>query len=246
MRQTLQRVTDPNSGQPLLALQQGQMRENRQRPRAAGGRARWLWGSAALLGIFAGGVWGFLHAGTFLVAEDRFRHADVALILSGDPIHRSLAARDLYRQGRVDRILVIPEPPDIAAGELVQLGLLDPSLPSWAERILLASGVPPSKITMLPEPAEGTVAEAVRVRDGLAGSPPQSLVLITSKYASRRARFIFRRVLTAQGARVFSHPTPYDAFSPSRWWSQPRSALYVIMEYQKFVANAVTLALGRP
>ena len=95
------------------------------------------------VGMAAAGLF-FPHAGTFLVASDPITHAEIGLVLSGDPIARSLAARDLYHQGRVDRILVIPEPPNLLDGELVKLGLLDPHLPPWSQRVLVASGVPAS------------------------------------------------------------------------------------------------------
>ncbi|MBI2495606.1 MAG: YdcF family protein [Candidatus Omnitrophica bacterium] len=207
------------------------------------GRVR-LWVVATLLAGVLAGAWAFPRAGSFLVVEDRFSHADIALVLSGDAVHRSLAARDLYRQGRVDRILVIPEPPDPARDELVRLGLLDPAF-VWSERILMASGVPRSKITFLPEPADGTIQEAMRVRAFLKDEPLASLVLITSKFASRRARFIFRRVLHRQVGTVFCSPSPYDAFNPVRWWAHPRQALSVVMEYQKLIANALILVLGK-
>ena len=210
---------------------------------AGQGRAR-VWLVATLLAGILGGAWAFPRAGTFLVVEDQFSHADIALVLSGDAIHRSLAARDLYRQGRVDRILVIPEPVDPAMEELIRLGLIDPALPSWPERILVASGVPRSKITFLPEPVDGTIREAVRVRALLKDKPPSSLVVITSKFASRRAGFIFRHVLRREVGAIFCYPDPSDPFAPSRWWAQPRQALYVVMEYQKLLANALTLALG--
>lgn len=184
----------------------------------------------------------FLRAGQFIVAEDQFAQADAALILSGDPIRRGLAARDLYLQGRIKQILVIPEPPDRVDWELVKLGLEDPTLPPLAERILMASGVPRQKISFLPEPADGTIVEAHLVRRFLEGRPTKRLAVITSKFASRRACFVFRRVL--QTVEIFCSPTPYDSFEPDRWWKQPRNALFVVMEYQKFLANAFTLALG--
>lgn len=204
-----------------------------------------VWVLLALgVSLLAGGWW-FPRAGAFLVVEDPFSHADIALILSGDPVRRSLAARDLYRQGRVGEILVIPDPPDTAREELVALRLVDPNLPSWPERILAASGVPRSDITLLPEPVDGTIREAQRVRAFLKDHPPTSIVIITSKFASRRARFIFRHVLKGTVNEVWCFPSPYDTFRPDRWWTQPRNALFVVMEYQKFLANALTLALGR-
>ena len=199
-------------------------------------------------------IWGIPHAGEFLVVEDRFSRADVGLVLSGLPISRSFAARDLYEAGRIAGIIVIPEPPnkiegelvnDQARQELVELGLVDPTLPQWSERILVATGVPRSRIAMLPEPANGTIVEADRVRAFLQGALPSSLVVITSKSASRRARLIFRHVFKHDHVQVFAYPTPYDPFEPRTWWAQPRNALTVVTEYQKLLANILTLALGR-
>ena len=198
---------------------------------------------AVLLVSILAGVLLLPRAGRFIVAEDQFAHADTALILSGDPIRRALAARDLYLQGRIKQILVIPEPPDRVDEELVNLGLEDPTLPPLSERILMASGVPREKISFLPEPADGTIVEAHLAQRFLNGRPPQRLAVITSKFASRRACFVFRRVLKT--IEIFCSPTPYDSFEPDRWWKQPRNALFVVMEYQKFLANAFTLALGR-
>lgn len=195
-----------------------------------------------LLASIAVAVLLFLRAGRFIVAEDVFTNADTALVLSGDPVRRALAARDLYLQGRVKQILVIPEPPDQVAGELVKLGLADPTLPPVSKRILVASGVPRENISFLPAPADGTIVEAYRVRKFFEGQPPKRMAVITSKFASRRACFIFRWVL--RHVEIFCSPTSYDPFEPDQWWKQPRNALFVVMEYQKFLVNALTLAFG--
>ena len=212
-------------------------------------------GLVAALVAVAAGAWGVREAGRFLVVRDTFDQADVALVLSGLPTSRALAARDLYRAGRVREILVIPEPPHQVEGEgisadalaeLTRLGLVDPNRPQWAQRVLVAAGVPRSSITVMPKAVDGTIGEAERVRSFLGGRLPQRLVLVTSRSASRRARLIFRRVFRKDGVQVLSAPTPYDVFEPDRWWSQPRNALNVVTEYQKLLINALTLLLRPP
>ena len=183
-------------------------------------------------------------AGRFLVVEDAFAHAEVAVVLSGGAVVRALAAADLYKSKRVDRIVVIPDPPEAGRDQLIALGLLDPSLPPIAQRILAASGVPASQILFLSGPVDGTITEAFRIREFFGDQVPRSLVVVTSKFASRRARCIFRRVFARSPAVVLSYPSPYDPFEADRWWSQPRNALTVVMEYQKFVSNALTLAFA--
>ena len=216
-------------------------REDRRNLRAATRPTGWSPGVLALLALAATGSVCFPFAGKWLVAEDAFTHADVAVVLSGNPVQRSLAARDLYRQGKIDSILIIPEPPSPYQDELEKLGLFERSEKSWSERILIASGVPASRIAFLPEPADGTITEARHLVGFFRGRFPNDLVIVTSKFSSRRARFIFRRLLNPLHVKVLCYPSPYDEFQSARWWAQPRNALTVVMEYQKFLANAFIL-----
>ncbi len=212
------------------------------RSRARRGGARpWL-----LIGLVAvAAAVGAPKAGRALVVEDRFDHADTAIVLSGSPVVRSLAAAQLYRAGRVAEILVIPEPPEPGREKLIALGLLDAAQAPISARILRASGVPAAKIRFLPAPVDGTINEARQVRAFLAGRYPAKLVIVTSKFAARRARFIFRRLFAAQHVEVLAYPSPDDPFEPDRWWTQPRTALTVVTEYQKLVSNGVTLLWAR-
>jgi uncharacterized SAM-binding protein YcdF (DUF218 family) len=106
--------------------------------------------------------------------------------------------------------------------------------------------VPASRIKALPHPADGTIAEAQQLRRVLAGALPKRLVLVTSKSATRRAGFIFRRILRGEEVAVFCHPSPYDSFQADRWWSRPKNALTVVTEYEKFLVNGVTLLFSLP
>lgn len=183
------------------------------------------------------------YAGEFLVRRDAFTTADVAVVLSGEPMTRTLAARDLHRERRVPRIVIIPEAPLAGAvqRELAALELIARQ-PPVSVRILLASGVPPSAFLVLPEPIDGTIAEARRIRRLVDAEPSTRIVVITAKSASRRACFIFGHVL--RGREIICAPTPYDSFEPRTWWRQPRDALNVVVEYQKLIANALTLLVS--
>src|SRR5205823_12945157 len=127
--------------------------------------------------------------------------------------------------------------------ELLALKLVEPNLGQPEARVVLASGVPSAAVTVLPAPADGTIEEAKRVRTFLRADGARSIVVITSKFASRRACFIFRRVMEAN-VRVACAASPLDPFEPAVWWQHPRDALYVLLEYEKFAANAVTLLAG--
>lgn len=181
-------------------------------------------------------------AGAVLVVEDPFAKAELVVVLSGAPVARALAAADLYKQHRAERILVIPEPPDPADPELVRLGLRAAGEAPMSARVLKASGVPADRIAFLDKPVDGTLNEALRVREYLGERVPRRLVLVTSSFATRRARYIFRSVFKGRPVEVLAYPSRLDSFSPDQWWAHPRNALTVVMEYQKFATNAATLA----
>lgn len=172
------------------------------------------------------------------------------MVLSGLPTSRAFAARDLYHQGLVEEIWVIPEPVQKIEGEmvgqevfeeLVHHGLIDSTREPWAQRVLMSMGIPPERIVVLAKPAHGTINEAHWVREAFSGRLPKRLVIITSKSASRRARMIFRRVFQHDGVEILSYPTPYDPFEARRWWTAPRNALTVVTEYEKLLLNILTL-----
>jgi uncharacterized SAM-binding protein YcdF (DUF218 family) len=183
-------------------------------------------------------------AGDFLVVEDAFDHADAAVVLAGAPYRRVFGARDLYQQGRVAQVLISPEPVEPAvAPELARLGLPDQN--RLHEAILTASGVPPARITFLPE-SESTIMEAQRVREFYGDRLPPRLAVVTSRLATRRACFVFQQVL--RDTRVLCVPMAYDPYGPTGpnvWWARRGSYAMMLSEYQKLLVNAVELLLAR-
>jgi len=190
------------------------------------------------------GAFFFPHAGRFLVVSDPFERADAGLVLSGQPIQRILAGRDLLLSGRVDRLLVIQEPsaPQVA-GELVRLGLLDAERPEWSYRILQLSGAPMDRVVFLP-PAQSTRGEAVVLRGYLRSHRIRRIVLVTDKFHTRRARPLFRWILKGEGVEILSFSNPYDPFEPDGWWRRPLDLRPVLIEYVKLGVNAVVVGLG--
>ena len=193
--------------------------------------------------ILVGGGFFFFNAGRLLVAEDSFSRADVGLVLSGKLLARSLWAGELYAQKKIDRILIIPEPSNSLHDKLEELGIQLPNSQEWTVKILTAFKVPREAIDFLPESVDGTIHEAILVRHFMGEHFPSRMVIITSKFASRRARFIFRKVFKNTPINILSSPTPYDSFQSDRWWTHPKNALLVVEEYEKFLVNAMVLFL---
>jgi uncharacterized SAM-binding protein YcdF (DUF218 family) len=76
--------------------------------------------------------------------------------------------------------------------------------------------------------------EAQEVRSLVEQKGYKSVVLVTSKYHSRRASLIFQDALKGK-ATVISVPSPYDSSDPESWWKRDEDAKKVLMEYQKLL-----------
>lgn len=168
-----------------------------------------------------------------LTAKDEPTQADLVVVLSGNPVPRTLSARDLYARGLSRKILLIPGAPTPSPllHELEKLGFKrSPS--ATPQRILMASGVPSSAIDQLPLHAENTKSESRLVGAYAAEHAVKSILLVTSPISSRRQCWIFKRALPT--VRISCQPTSYEDIAYDR-----KLLLQVINEYIKIAANTV-------
>lgn len=104
-----------------------------------------------------------------------------------------------------------------------------------ASDALAAAGVDPSRIVRLPGTVRSTHDEALALRQFLRSHPLRSVLIVTSGYHSRRALWVFRRVLADSDVRVDVEPVPpgFQSPLPDRWWWSRRGWLSVGLEYVK-------------
>jgi uncharacterized SAM-binding protein YcdF (DUF218 family) len=177
--------------------------------------------------------------GQFLVREDRPEKADLIICLSGSLVDRTLTSADLYRAGWSHKIFIFREEKPDGYDLLEKRGIRLPEARDLVRRILLSSGVPEGAILTDEREVTSTYDEARIVRDFLRSHPLSKLILVTSKYHSRRAHLTFRSLLNAPKIQIFSCPTPYDEFDPQRWWKQESIRERVFFEYEKLLAYLV-------
>ena len=80
------------------------------------------------------------------------------------------------------------------------------------------------------EPAIVNTADEVRAISGALGrEKDRSVILITSKPHTRRARLLWRKLAPAQ-YRVIVRAASEDPFDPRRWWRNSSDALDVVRE----------------
>ena len=172
--------------------------------------------------------------GEYVVTHESPEKADAMIVLGGEVPERALAAADLYRQGLAAMVFVSPG--KISARRKQTISELNIELPNDADlnrRVLIRLGVPPTAIHDIDE-AEGTIGEARALRAIVPRWGIRSVLVVTSKYHTRRAGMIFRWAL-GDSVRVQAIGSPYDDFQPSRWWQARSDAHYLIIEYQKLL-----------
>ena len=178
----------------------------------------------------------------FLIIPETIVKAEIAVVLSGGNIPRVLAARDLYKNGLVKNILLIPEPIGSSAAdtELRRLGINLLKENDLTKRILEASKVPSSDVLVLAHSIDGTIKEAEAIKEFLEKHQDvERIVIVTSKLSSQRQCYIFKKILI--DVEVQCTASAYDTSNMKDWWKHPRRALQVLIEYLKFTANFLTL-----
>jgi uncharacterized SAM-binding protein YcdF (DUF218 family) len=173
-----------------------------------------------------------LGAGRVLVRSDPLpAHADAIVVLAGSISDRVVEAADLYRAGVAPRVVVTRERVPRGDWALRARGVRLPESSEQMVAALEALGVPPGAIEVIPRRATSTDSEA-RTIARWACARVRSVVLVTSRYHSRRARMILRQALPPEIALAV-RASRHDPFDPTRWWRDRRDAKAVLSELEK-------------
>ena len=163
-------------------------------------------------------------------------HADAIIVLGGDNFYadRSTHAAKLFRQGVANLV--------VASGKRLRPGAGEAELISHD---LVERGVPKDKILVLPQDASSTMEEAMQLRRTAEQRGWKSIVVVTSNYHTRRARYIFHKEFPP-GTLVSVASAPDGDFDPSRWWEKRLSAKLFFHELTGMVDAAWELRHVNP
>ncbi len=172
--------------------------------------------------------------GGWLVADDRPIRSDAVVVLySGVEWYpRLMEAASIYEKGFADKVVINGNRKTDVVRELEEAGF-EASCP-WEEdamRILEVLGVPRNDVIPISaEDAYDTISEARIVGGKLLEENISSILIATSKYHTRRARFIWNR-LFPDVLTIRSIAAKNDPYSPSKWWKHGRQIRWVLAEY---------------
>lgn len=205
--------------------------------RPAGRFRRSFW--ILLLGAL--GTIGFLRLGTFFVKEDPVQPSDAIFVLAGSQMNRPLEAAELYRAGNAKQIVLSSDGHDDAAAVLEAKGVHYPFSAELQRDTLVRYGIPRAAI-VVPAPSHDNTAQEAQTLRALAQTHNWTRVMVvTSKYHTRRAGFAMRRELRNTGVTVIVRASRYDNSQPGRWWRHRSDIRLLLQEGPKLAAYLLGL-----
>jgi uncharacterized SAM-binding protein YcdF (DUF218 family) len=152
-------------------------------------------------------------AGGWLVVEDTLERADAIILLSDDNFYadRATRAAELYRQNLASTVVAsgIRLRPNAGISELMTHDLIE-------------RGVPKEHIVPFPQDADNTREEAEALKTLVAQKGWKTVIIVTSNYHTRRARYIFRKVFPSDIKIAMASARDAD-FDPSNWYEHRRA-----------------------
>jgi uncharacterized SAM-binding protein YcdF (DUF218 family) len=144
------------------------------------------------------------------VVDDTLERSDAIFVLSDDNFYadRATHAAQVYRQGFA--------PVVVASGRRLRpyAGIAE-----LMEHDLIERGVPKDKIIRITHDAENTREEAKSLAQLAKQRKWRSVIVVTSNYHTRRARYIFSHVFPKDIKIRVSGASDGD-FDPERWWEK--------------------------
>ena len=189
--------------------------------------------------VVASGVYGFLHAGTYLAREDPLTKADAIFVLAGTLAERPLEAADLFRAGYAPRIVVTGAAREQAVVHLEKLGIQVATWFDLNQEILLRVGVPQEALIVPRFVHDNTAEEARTLRELVDQHAWRRVIVVSSKYHLRRAGLAVRRALRGTEVEVILRGSRYDESTPEQWWKRRRDIRWLATELPKLLAYAL-------
>jgi uncharacterized SAM-binding protein YcdF (DUF218 family) len=180
--------------------------------------------------------------GAALVAEDPLAPVAAIVVSTTNVRATALEGATLYRDGVAPTLLIPRWHSDDIDAELARRGVRYLDVTGLAQAILTASGVPTAAVRVLPGAVDGTGAEVAAIAAWAQREAPASLLYITARNHTARARRRLRRVVPP-GTRVLVRASRYDRFAPDGWWHRRGAAREVMSEYLRWLN---TFVLGDP
>jgi uncharacterized SAM-binding protein YcdF (DUF218 family) len=165
-----------------------------------------------------------LAAQTWIV-EDPLDKADALIVLGDDNFYADRATRgaQLFREGKAPVI--------VASGRRLRPNA---RIAELMEHDLIERGVPRERIVRFVHDADSTVEEARALTRIVKERKWHSVIVVTSNFHTRRARYVFRRVFPP-GVDVRIASARDGDFDPEHWWEKRKATKELTKEFAGMV-----------
>jgi uncharacterized SAM-binding protein YcdF (DUF218 family) len=187
-------------------------------------------GIALLTIVFVLAVVTFRLAGTWLVVADPLRPAQSVVVFGGHVPFRAMEAAAVYKQGWTREVWLTQGGLYLEDVELAKLGIQRTPEHIYSRRVLERLGVPSHVIRELPGRNISTADEVRTVARELKAAAGDRVILVTSKYHTRRVKRIWLTLVGTRPEAIVRY-TPQDPFDASRWWRNTADAMSVSREW---------------
>lgn len=164
--------------------------------------------------------------GYFIVSDDDGGPADAVLVLSGDRGLRTATAIRRFLKGNIDW-LVLYSTDELLLGSQKRKG-------EYAREEAIRKGISARQI-LLPEILHSTFEESQYARHLIGERGWKKIVVVTNAFHTRRARWIFHKVLAGSGCeiRFLASSLAEEKHSLDRWWTREDELIWVFNETVK-------------
>ena len=170
-----------------------------------------------------------------LVEEDRLTRADAIVALGGEAPSRILEAIDLYKKGISEKIIITRGGKPDGLDYLKSKGIEYPEEAELNKYVANKFNIDENSVLFLPGRVHSTKEEAESVKDFSEKNGFKTIIAVTSKPHSKRARIIFNDVFKYTDIKILIKPSRYDTFDPGNLPKNRNHWKQVIYEYQKLV-----------
>lgn len=162
------------------------------------------------------------------MTADPLEHAGAIVVFGGEVPFRATEAARIYHQGLAPAIWVTQGALREDDLELARLGIDATPEYVYNEEVLKRLGVPPAAIQILPQTVRNTAEEVHCIAQAAAAGNIRKLILVTSKYHTRRVKILWHALTPRKIGAVVRYDD--DPFDPLHWWRKTGDAMAVSRE----------------
>lgn len=152
------------------------------------------------------------------------------MVLGGGFPRRPIEAARLYRVGLAPKVLYS----DVNINQFAASGRDKPE-PALTREVLIEQGVPESAVESIGHGVNNTYEESLAVRDWLRQTGARSVILTTDEFHTRRAHWVFGKVLRSTGAQLQVKPIVTERFTTTNWWWEKKGVVSFQTEIVKYL-----------